>query len=325
MVELARGLICEPDLPIKLSTGREKEARRCLRCFQCVNQDYLNGHLYCAINPESGKEYEVGCIKPVKEKKSVLVVGGGIAGMQAAITAAEEGHKVTLCEKDGELGGVILCERNVPFKKRIDEYIEQQKYLIGKAGIDVRLNTEVTPRMAGELRPDVIIAALGAGEFRPELPGIDGDNVKTAAQVFRQPGLAGRSAVILGAGLTGIELAIYLKELGVSVEIAEMAPKTELSEIYTAKMLEIDLEVNWSTKAKAVTDRGVLCDTPEGERLIEGETVILAMGMRPLWAEATALNGCAGEFHMIGDCRAPRNIIAATGEGWTAARNIGRY
>ena len=220
VVELARGLICEPDLPIKLSTGREKEARRCLRCFQCVNQDYLNGHLYCAINPESGKEYEVGCIKPVKEKKSVLVVGGGIAGMQAAITAAEEGHKVTLCEKDGELGGVILCERNVPFKKRIDEYIEQQKYLIGKAGIDVRLNTEVTPRMAVELRPDVIIAALGAGEFRPELPGIDGDNVKTAAQVFRQPGLTGRSAVILGAGLTGIELAIYLKELGVSVEIA---------------------------------------------------------------------------------------------------------
>lgn len=325
VVELARGLICEPDLPIKLRTGREKEARRCLRCFQCVTQDYLNGHLYCAINPESGKEYETGCVNPVKEKKNVLVVGGGIAGMQAAITAAGEGHKVTLCEKKSELGGVILCERNVPFKKRIDEYIQQQAYLINKAGIDVRLNTEVTPEMAEKLSPDVIIAAIGAREFRPDIPGADGANVKTAAEVFEHPELAGKSAVVLGAGLTGIELAIYLQERGVSVEIAEMAPETELSEIYTAKMAEIGLEIKYNTKAKEITAAGALCDTPEGERLIAGETVILAMGMRPLWDEAEALNGCAGEFHMIGDCRAPRNIIAATGEGWTTARNIGRF
>ena len=325
VVELARGLICEPDLPIKLRTGREKEARRCLRCFQCVGQDYLNGHLYCAINPESGKEYEMACAGPVKEKKNVLVVGGGIAGMQAAITAAGEGHKVTLCEKSSVLGGVILCEKNVPFKKRIDEYIEQQKFLIDKAGIDIRLNTEVTPEIAKALQPDVIIAAIGSKAFRPGIPMIDGNNVKTAAEVFENPKLAGKKAVILGAGLTGIELGIYLKELGTEIEIVEMAPDTEMSEVYTAKMAEAGLRIQYSTKAKEITHKGVLCDTPDGEKLVKGDTVILALGMRPLWDEAAAMSECAGEFHMIGDCRSPRNIIAATSEGWTIARNIGRY
>ena len=324
VVELARGLICEPDLPIKLRTGRDREAYRCLRCFQCVKGDYLHGHLYCAINPESGKDYEIANTPPLKERKRVLVAGGGIAGMQAAVTAAEEGHDVTLCEKTGELGGVILCERNVPFKKRIEEYIERQKYMLEKTGVKIRLNTEVTPELVAELKPQALVAALGAVPQLPPVPGIDGKNVVTAAEAFRDPDRVQGRVIVLGAGLTGLELAIYLKQLGRDVEIVEMAPSVEMSEIYVAKLEEMGMAVQTSTMAKEILPDGVLCGTPEGDVIHKADTIVVALGMRPLWDETEALSGFDGEFYAVGDCRAPRNILAATGDGWTAARNIGR-
>ena len=325
VVELARGLICEPDMAIKLRTGRTKEVRRCLRCFECVRQDYLNGHLYCAINPESGKDYEIGSSGPVKEHKRVLVAGGGIAGMQAAITAAEEGHQVVLCEKTDSLGGVIRCEKNVPFKKRIDEYIERQKYMLEKLGVEVRMNTEVTPEMLLRESPQTVIAALGADPARPPIPGINGQNVRMAADVFADPACAGKSTVILGAGLTGLELGIYLKMLDIGVEIIEMSPEMTVSEIYSAKLAEMDMAVRYETKAVEITADGVRCETPEGEMFLKADTVTVALGMKPRWEKTEALSGFEGEFYMIGDCRSPRNIIAATSEGWTAARNIGRH
>lgn len=326
VVEMARGLICEPDMPNKLRTGRHQESRRCLRCFECVKQDYLNGHLYCAINPESGKDYEIGNAEPVKRHKRVLIAGGGIAGMQAALTASREGHQVILCEKTDALGGIIQCEKNVPFKKRIDEYIAQQRYLLNKEGIEIHLNTELTAENAKKYNADVIIAAVGAKPALPPIPGIDGANVKTAADVFINPELAGEKTVILGAGLTGMELAIYLAQLGKKVDIIEMAPANGgPGESYGYKLLELGLEIQYETKATAISASGVSCRTPDGEKQIDADCVIVAMGMRPLWDEAEALHDCAPEFQMIGDCRAPRNIFAATQEGWTAARNIGRY
>ena len=325
VVELARGLICEPDMAIKLRTGRGKEVRRCLRCFECVKQDYLNGHLYCAINPESGKDYEIGSAGPVKEHKRVLVAGGGIAGMQAAITAAEEGHQVVLCERTSSLGGVIQCEKNVPFKKRVDEYIEHQKYMLETLGVEVRMNTEVTPEMLRRESPQAVIAAIGADPALPPIPGIDGQNVHMAADVFSDPALSGKKTVVLGAGLTGLELAIYLKMLGTDVQIIEMAPERPLSEIYIAKLAEMDMSVSYDTKAVEITAEGVRCETPEGEIFLKADTVTVALGMKPRWEEAETLSGFEGEFYMIGDCRSPRNIIAATSEGWTVARNIGRH
>ena len=327
VVVMARGLICEPDMAIKLRTGREKEVRRCLRCFNCVHEMYKHGHLFCTINPESGKDREAKVLPPVECKKKVLVAGGGIAGMQAAITAAKDGHQVILCEKSGRLGGVIFCEVNVPFKKRVGEYIEHQKYMLEKLGVDVRLNTEVTPELAKEICPDAIVAALGASPARPPIPGINGDNVFTADKVFENPELAKGKTVIVGAGLTGMELAIYLNGLQKDLKIIEMA-KYEFDEwaaAHPAKLAECGLSIQYETKVTRVEENGIYCDTPSGEVFIEADTVVIALGMIPHWDEAEALYDCAGEFYQVGDCKAPRNILEANGEAWTAAKQIGRY
>ena len=214
IVELARGLICDPDLPIKARYGRQEEVRKCMRCFACFSNLMTKGHIICALNPEISVEAEEKYARPEVCPKKVLIAGGGIAGMEAAVTAARRGHEVTLCEKSGELGGVLLCERNVPFKKHLHEYIELQKRTVAKLPIRVMLNTEVNARVAEELSPDVIIAATGARPSVPPIPGIDGDNVKTAEEVYINPELAGESVLILGGGLVGAELGIYLAGLG---------------------------------------------------------------------------------------------------------------
>ena len=163
MVELARGLICDPDLPRKAREGRQEEIVKCMRCFTCFSSLMTRGQICCALNPEICNEADVKFEKPIPEKKTVLVAGGGIGGMQAALTAAARGHKVILCEKTGQLGGVLLCEEKVPFKKHLGEYLQHQALMISREkNIEVRLNTEVTPALARELQPDVIVAALGA-------------------------------------------------------------------------------------------------------------------------------------------------------------------
>ena len=144
VIEMARSLIADPDLPNKIRTGRDDEIRWCMRCLHCFSSQYKHGMKYCPVNPASGYEQEeVFQIRRCKTKK-VLVVGGGTGGMQAALTCAEQGHRVILCEKSGRLGGAIGCEAGVPFKKKLEMYLTSQARAIEKAGIELHLNTEVT-------------------------------------------------------------------------------------------------------------------------------------------------------------------------------------
>ena len=323
IVEMARGLICDPDLPLKASSGREKEARKCLRCFKCVGQDYQDGRLFCAINPASGKEREAARIPQPKGLRKVLIAGGGVAGMQAAITARELGHAVILCEKGPALGGVLLCEKEVPFKKRIGEYIQRQKYMLEKLGVEVRLNTPVTPALCAELKPDAVIAALGAVTAAPPIPGLDG--AKDAIAVYTEPSLAKGKCVILGAGTTGLELAIYLASLGKEVRILEARSAREApAGTYAMQLRNYGLKVEYGVRAAEILPEGVKV-SGETEGIIPCDTVINALGRTPLWDEADALRDCAPEFHQIGDCLKVRNLMATTSEAWTIARNIGCF
>ena len=322
IVEMARGLICDPDMPLKVKSGREREVRRCLRCFKCVGQDYQDGRLFCAINPASGKEREADRAPQPKGLRRVLVAGGGAAGMQAAITAREIGHAVILCEKGPRLGGVLLCEHDVPFKKRVGEYIEHQKYMLEKLGVEVRLNTPVTPALCAELKPDAIVAALGAADAMPPIPGLDGANVVSAIDAFDNASLARGKCVILGAGTTGMELAVYLGSLGREVRLLEKAPSGSPG-TYGRELAKYGIKPEYGTAALEITAEGVRVQTGAGEERIPCDTVILALGRRPLWEDADAIRNCAGEFHQVGDCLRVGNLMAATGDAWTAARNIG--
>ena len=331
IVELARGLICDPDLPLKARTGRENEINKCMRCLACFSNHITKGQFICAFNPIIGREVENNWIVQPAKKKKILVAGGGVGGMQAAMTAAERGHEVILCEKADKLGGALNCERDVPFKKHLTEFLQRQAMKIRDAGVDIRLNTEVTPELAHSIAPDVIIASLGSRPIAPDIPGIGGANVFGAEEIYNNPEKAGNSVVILGGGLVGSELAIYLAGLGRRVEIVEMAPElgsggNMLHALATRlELARKKVTVNLSVKAVEVSDRGVIGEGPDGRKLYEADTVVYAVGQSPLRAQADALRFSAPEFYQIGDCVTPKNIPDTTNVAYNTARDIGRF
>lgn len=326
IVEAARALICDPDFPNKARAGKDDEIRRCMRCISCLSNLANKGDFLCALNPENNREIELQQVLPPVTPKKVLIAGGGIAGMQAALTAAENGHEVVLCEKTDKLGGAITCEEKVPFKKLLDEYIKRQIRQVEKAGVDVRLNTTVTPEYAKAQQPDVIIAALGSEAITPAVCA-NGKSISAEA-AYIAPSLVGDTAVILGGGLVGTELAVYLASLGRKITIVEMADNynnggNALHFVSVMSELKrLGVETFFNTMAAEIDERGVVC--ADG-KIIPADTVICAAGRRPRADEAIALHDCALEFHQIGDCYNVQNIQAATSRAWTVARQIGRY
>jgi len=331
VIEIARALLADPDLPRKARAGKTDEIRPCLRCLACFSNTVLNLHTFCAVNPLIGRELEYRHAQPPAERKTVLIAGGGVGGMQAAITAAKNGHKVILCEKSGRLGGVLRCEEDVPFKKKIKAYLDYQVRMVEKAGVEVRLNTAVTPEYAKALGPDVIIAALGARPARLPIPGIDLPHVFTAEEIYEDPAKALQRVVVLGGGLVGQELAVYLAGMGRDVTILEMLPALNSGGNFIHQFaldLEIEkhgIKTSLSTKAVAIDEKGVTAER-DGETLFfPADTVVCATGQAPLSDEAYALAVIAPEFYVIGDCVEPKNIMQATAMADAAARTIGRY
>ena len=332
VVELGRETLADPDFPIKARTGRDEEINQCLRCYSCFSECDATCHFQCAINPVIGNEYETKFDIPPKIKKKVLIAGGGIAGMQAALTCADRGHEVILCEKTAELGGILLCEDQVPFKKKLKLYIEKQKRMIKKSGIEVILNTEVTKDLAEEIAPDAIIAAMGATPIKPNIPGIDNPKVLSAVDIYKNPQLAGRKVVIIGGGLVGVELGIFLSMKGSEVTILEIMPYLNYgaSGVHGAfldlKIPEYGIRVELSTKAVMIDDQGVVGEDQKGkQKKFPADTVIYAVGLKPQWERADELRQLAKEFFQIGDCLRPRNILMANQEGYYAAKDIGRF
>ena len=403
VVLTARAMMADPELPKKARAGKTDEIRPCIRCFECFAGITTKRQYRCAVNPEIGFEQDVRHALPAARPKTVLVAGGGVAGMQAALTAAERGHKVILCEQAGRLGGVLRCEEKVPFKRLLSDYLDYQARMIARAPIDVRLNTVVTPEVAEAIDADVILAALGARPCVPPIPGIDGPNVLGAEEAYlhpervgaaapgagasgassaaagaganagRGPGAAGAKAdaagavtgagfkvIVLGGGLVGIELAIFLSGLGHQVTILEMMdalsdggnPVHGLALINEIKRYAI--QVSTSTRAREITAEGVIgeyvgdaCTLPASptvqqavlqsnsfgrvvrsdaevgsRKLYEADTVIYATGRQSLQAEADALRFCAPEFYQIGDCFFPRNVLEATRAAFAIARDL---
>ena len=333
VIEIARELFCEPNFANLARSGRDADAKRCMRCLSCFSSELSNGEPYCAINPQSGREIEGHYAAPVvKTKKKVLVVGGGVAGMEAALTCADRGHEVVLCEKGPELGGVIRCERDVYFKKNLDYYLDQQqRKCLENPRIEVRLDTVVTPEYAEAQNADVIIAALGSKHIIPPIPGIDGPQVMNAVDAYNRADELGEKVVIMGAGLVGVELGLHLRKLGKQVELVEMndfisdgGNFLHMSGVHV-EMAKLGLEVNFENKVKEITPEGVLCDTKDGEAFYEADSVIVALGMKPLREEAVALYACAPEFQIVGDCFTVKNISEATGTAHHIAIDLGTF
>ena len=328
VVYMARALLADPELPNKVTAGREDEIVRCLRCFTCMAERPTTGTRRCTVNPVIGREIEGTEVTPAAVKKNVVVVGGGVAGMKAALTAAQRGHNVTLLEKTGELGGILKSEQALPFKYEMYQLGLTLARQLDLAGVEVRLSTEATPELLNQLAPQALILAVGSCPILPPLPGIDGDNVVVVNNYYLEKDKVADSVVVLGGGLAGCECAVHLGMEGKTVHLVEM--RDSLAVDCNIRHRPILMEkvdrftaVHLEHAGQRITPEGLVCRDKEGnEVLIPGKTVICAVGQRSNRDTVMALRSCAPWVREIGDCNRVSNITNAVYQGYHAALDI---
>jgi 2,4-dienoyl-CoA reductase-like NADH-dependent reductase (Old Yellow Enzyme family)/thioredoxin reductase len=334
VVQLAKSLICDPDLPKKVLEGRIEDIRTCLICGYCLECRLRGQDVSCAINLEVGKEGEYA-IKRVPDPKKVLVAGGGPGGLEAGRVAALRGHKVTVMEKAAELGGNLrilsLCLGN-------DLYMNYRDWLVRqctRAGVKFELGREVTPQVVKKDKPDVVIVATGAPvPVIPPIPGIDKPHVVTPEDVLTGKASVGKNVVVIGGGLIGVDTAytIAAKGWAESVNIIEPLRVPVLgydidlfNRTYLMMAVLPKYKVNGFTgmRIEEITDREVAVVDREGKRQkIKADTVVVALGYSPNMGLYEALRGESLELYAIGDCEKARYVAEAVHEGSLVARQI---
>ena len=328
VVEMTRALLADPELPNKVMAGRDDEIVRCLRCFTCMAERPTTGTRRCTVNPLIGRECEGMEVKPAAKSKKVVVVGGGVAGMKAAITAAQRGHKVVLFEKTDKLGGILKCEQAVSFKYEMYHLSLSLARQMEVEGVEVRLNTAATPELIKAEAPDALILAVGSNPIVPPLPGMDGDNVVIVNNYYLEKDKVQDTVVVLGGGLAGSECAVHLGMEGKQVHLVEMRDALAVDCNIRHRpilMQQVEKYVTAHTKCQGlrVTEDGLVCRNAEGEEiLIPGKTVICAVGQRPNRAAVEELRYCAPFVREIGDCARVSNITNAIYQGYHAALDI---
>ena len=329
VVEMARALLADPFLPRKVMLGHDDEIVRCIRCYTCLAERTQTQTRICSVNPIIGREYESRFALPASEPKKVLVAGGGPGGMKAAMTAAQRGHKVTLCEKSAELGGALKCLSVVSFKKDLYGLIKSLEGQMRKAGVEIRLNTEVTQDLVDREAPDVLVLAVGAVPIVPPIPGMDSPKA-VLANALSDPGIpVGKRVVILGGGLVGCEFAVHLAQQGKDVTVVEMMQDVAVGANVRQKPILLDmlakLQVKVKTRMKGVeiTDVGLVCTDDTGnEHLFEADTVVCSVGQHALREIVNDLLDAAPEVVHVGDCVKPEKVTEALYRGYHAGLDI---
>ena len=328
IVYMARALLADPFLPRKVMENKEDQIVKCLRCFTCMAERAMTSTRRCTVNPLIGREIE-GCeVHLAPEKKKVLVAGGGPGGLYAAYTAARRGHQVILCEKESKIGGILKSEQAIPFKHEMYELANTYKKLAENAGVEIRVNTEVTPEYAEKENPDALIIAVGSSPLVPPIKGLDGENVVLVNNYYLEKEKVGDKVVVFGGGLAGCECAIHLGMEGKEVHIIEMrdelAPDANIRH-RPLLLKEIDkyATVHAGCKGLEVSKEGILCEDKEGHQmLVEGDSIICALGQRSRRDVVDALRDGAPYVAVIGDASKVSTITNAVYEGYHAALDI---
>jgi len=331
-VSMSRALIADPVLPEKAMEGRGDEVRPCLRCLNCTDGDNLHRHFSCTVNPLTGHEQRLGFgdvpPAPAPYRKKVLVVGGGPAGMTAAVTAARRGHRVILCEKSGRLGGTINFADADSLKIDLKRYKDWLLRQVDRAAVEVRLDTEVTPELARALAPDHIIVAAGAEPVTPGIPGIE--HARHALEAYASPESVGTRVVIIGGGLVGVECGMHLANTGHDVTVLEALDEAarDAGPVYRIGMMaraeELGLSIVTGANVRSITSSAVNYEKDGLKKEIPVDTVLYAVGMRSHTETYLSLAAVAPHVDLVGDCRTPGKLLGAIHGGYFAAMDAGR-
>lgn len=341
-VLLGRQATIEPEWVEKVRHGREEDIRPCMRCNFCIDTGRRGKlsttitfdtestfNLQCAADPTYGQGYFKKFVPLPDASKQVVVIGGGFAGLEAAMTAAQRGHKVTLMEKSDRLGGVMAHTEDVWFKYDTGRFRDYLICQCRKAGVEFRMNTEANRALLDELDPDAVIVAVGGKPVTPGIPGAEGPNVVFAEDALHHADKIGTRVVIVGGGLVGCETAIVLGERGHHVHVVEfteyMMGTAQFSQrIHSMEFMEkAGATYQTNTKCLEIREDGVLLSECGGEpRFMEADTVVLAVGRMPLTELRDSFQDCAFDVINVGDCQKTDNIPFAVRSGFDAALRI---
>ena len=329
-IAMGRALIADPFLPRKVLEGKTREITPCIRCTECQSGMMKNRVMRCTVNPLIGRECEVFHPQPTYVHKKILIAGGGPGGMQAALEATKRGHEVVLCEASDRLGALRFADNETWFKRPMRRYRDSQIEKVMRCGAEIRLNTRVTKEIVDEVKPDVLIAAVGSEPFAVPVPGHDGPNVVFGAYLTPDTKL-GEKLVVIGGGFIGCEEAVDLARKGHDVTILEMIDELAIN---CGRMHRIALMHEIETSERIHPAMGMRCsridetgvyaiDKSGSEVFYPADNVIMASGMRSRAAEVEALRPLVGEFYVIGDANRAAKIMNATRDAYDAVAALG--
>lgn len=330
LVAMGRASLADPHLPRKAKEGNHDDIIRCIGCMQgCIGKNSIGLPVQCLVNPMTGRESEWK-IEKKESSKTVVVVGGGVAGMEAAISASESGHKVHIFEKDNKLGGQWLIAAVPPTKEELSSFTLWQKKQIEKMDIELHLNTEFTLDHVNKLNPDGVILATGAVPIIPNIPGRDLDHIVLANDVLSGKVETGQNVLVIGGGLVGSETAAHLANHGKVVTIVEMQSDIALDLEYGVKLfLMRDLKKNnvnilTNTKVNEITKESVHIENKEGllEEISSIDTVVFALGSKSVNNLEEALKEKVDKVTVVGDAVNVRRALEAIEEGFYQGFNI---
>ena len=341
-IALGRQSLADPELANKAMNGEESRIRRCLRCFKCFPGSPEEGYTdlpftsnelaktvgACTLNPLANLPFDPWNLPPAPKKQRVLVVGGGVAGMQAAITACDRGHEVILAERSDKLGGLLFFTDVDTDKPDLRNFKNMMIGEVERRDIDLRLNTTVTSENLKDFAPDALIIATGSLPAHPPIPGIE--NAVQSLEVYRGNAEAGKNVVMIGGGLIGSEQGLFLAKTGHHVTVVEMLPRVAneaygmYREALVREMAKENMELYESTKCLEIGKDYVKVQLPDDtEKTLEADTVLYALGMKS--APYQALVDAAGDIpvEIIGDAIRPGKVDLATRSGYLAGVKLG--
>ncbi|MFC1999449.1 FAD-dependent oxidoreductase [Chloroflexota bacterium] len=324
-VAIGRPLLADPELPNKLREGRLEDIRSCLYCNNCMKLRTKGGA--CTVNPFLYRESRP--LMPAKLQKKVMVIGGGLAGMQAAAIAGQRGHQVTLYEKGHELGGQWNTAASMPGKEGFSSFTDYLKRSLDKNGVQVITDTEVTRDQVQREKPDAVIVGTGAIPRAVDVSGAESSNVVQANDVIDGKAEVKGRVVVLGGRFLGMEMAIWLAEQGEEVSLVtrgklggQKGPEEGITyRTLLRRLVEMRVPMYLNTPVLEVMEDSVVIGLLHEPVSLPADTVVLAIGAEPDNKLARELDGVVPELHIIGDCVEPRDAAAATYE---AARTASR-